>query len=305
MRQSIRGYTDGAVEQAAAGSELPQLTAELEAVRDLVRRQDDLRRVLVDPGVRVTSRRAVVVDLLSSRVSPAALKLVTFVVDHDRAPEVPANLDWLVARLGAAARGARAVSEVILGQKAAEERVDGYASAVLEEVDRDGELTTVEDELFRFARLIEANLDLRDALSNRDVPPSARNGVVTDLLRERAQPITLRLATYATQVGRPRDYLDLLTFLVDRVAAEGNRRLAEVRSAVAMDDAQRQHLGSALARIVGHDVEVRVTVDPAVLGGFVAVVGDTVVDGSARHRLEVLRERLVLPEATITTGDRS
>lgn len=305
MRQSIRGYTDGVVEQTEAGSQLPQLTAELEAVRDLVARHDDLRQVLMDPGVRAASRRAIIVDLLSTRLSPAALELVAFVVDNDRAPEVPANLDWLVARVGAAARGAHAVGEVVLGQKAAEERIDGYASAVLQAVGRDGDLTTVEDELFRFARFVEGNQELRDALSDRDVPASARSGVVNDLLRERVQRITLRLATYATQVGRPRDYLRLLAYLVDRVAAEGNRRLAEVRSAVAMDDAQRQQLGSALARVVGHDVEVRVTVDPGVLGGFVAVVGDTVVDGSARHRLEVLRERLVLPEATITTGDRS
>jgi F-type H+-transporting ATPase subunit delta len=50
---------------------------------------------------------------------------------------------------------------------------------------------------------------------------------------------------------------------------------------------------------------VRVIVDPTVLGGFVATIGDTVVDGSARHRLDLLKERLEMPEAAITTGDPS
>jgi F-type H+-transporting ATPase subunit delta len=303
VRETIRGYTDSVVEQAAAASQLPQLAAELGAVRDLVALHDDLLRVLVDPGVTVTARRAVVVDLLSERLSPDAMKLLTFVIEHDRAPEVTANLDWLVSRVGAEAQGGRPVG-VLLGHKAAEERVDGYASAVLEQVDA-GDLMTIEDELFRFARLVDGSEELQAALSSRAVPAAARGGVVTDLLRDRGHQATVRLATYATQVGRPRDYLALLKFLVDRVAAEGNRRLAEVRSAIDLDDTQRQHLGAALSRLVGHDVDVRVTVDPSVLGGFVAVIGDTVVDGSARHRLEVLKERLVLPEATITTGDRS
>jgi F-type H+-transporting ATPase subunit delta len=96
-----------------------------------------------------------------------------------------------------------------------------------------------------------------------------------------------------------------MAHLVDRAAEESNRRLAEVRVPVELDDTQRQHLAAALGRIVGRNVEVRVTIDPTVLGGFVATIGDTVVDGSARHRLELLKERLVMSEAEITIGDPS
>ena len=52
--------------------------------------------------------------------------------------------------------------------------------------------------------------------------------------------------------------------------------------------------------MAGQRVEVRVVVDPSVLGGFVATIGDTVVDGSVRHRLDLLKERLVLSEAPPT-----
>ena len=107
-------------------------------------------------------------------------------------------------------------------------------------------------------------------------------------------------------MGRPRDYEALLAHLVDRVAAESNRRLAEVRvRRRARRRPPPRSWPSALSRVAGHPVEVRVTVDPTVLGGFVATIGDTVVDGSTRHRLELLKDRLDTPEAEITIGEPS
>jgi F-type H+-transporting ATPase subunit delta len=114
----------------------------------------------------------------------------------------------------------------------------------------------------------------------------------------KATDATTAMAGYATVVGRPRDYLSLLSELVERVAEESNRRIADVRAAVALDDNQRRRLGAALQRVTGRNIEVRDAVDPRVLGGFVATIGDTVVDGSARHRLDLLKERLLMPEAS-------
>jgi len=74
---------------------------------------------------------------------------------------------------------------------------------------------------------------------------------------------------------------------------------------VDLDDEQRRQLAAALGRVAGRTVEVRVTIDPTVLGGFVATIGDLVVDGSMRHRLDLLKERLDMPEAQITIGDPS
>ena len=65
-----------------------------------------------------------------------------------------------------------------------------------------------------------------------------------------------------------------------------------MRSAVALDDAQQQRLADALSRATGKQIEVRVVVDREVLGGLVAKIGDTVIDGTVRHRLEQLKERI-------------
>jgi F-type H+-transporting ATPase subunit delta len=321
VRQSIRGYADGVLELSGAAGQPTagqptagqptagqpsgprQIADELAAVKRLLDSSDDLRRVLTDSGVPATSRRAVVNELLSSRVSVPTLRLLDFTVEADRPADLVANVSWLAGRTDAAARNARPMVEQVLGHRAAEERLDGYASALLAPVDGEAALTNIEDELFRFMRIVASSEELSDTLSNRAVPQGARQGVVEDLLRGKVAGTTLRLAAYATQVGRPRDYEALLGFLVDRVASEHNRRLADVRAPVDLDESQRDHLAQALSALVGRGVDVRVTVDPTVLGGFVATIGDTVVDGSARHRLEILKERLVLTEATHTTGD--
>lgn len=310
MRQSIRGYTDGAVELAVGREEIASAAAELTAFKGVVDSSDDLRLVLTDTGVPVASRRAVISDLLGSRVGPVSLRLLDFAIDSDRAPAFPENVSWLAARVEVAARefgGSTGSSygDAVLGRKAAEERLDGYATALLAEVRGEAALTAVEDELFRFVRTIAGAADLRGALSSRAIPQSARQGVIEDLLSSKATPTAVRLAVYATRIGRPRDYEGLLGFLVDRVASENDRRIADVRAPVELEESQIRNLATALARVVGRDVEVRVTVDPTVLGGFIATIGDTVVDGSSRHRLEILKERLVMPEATLTTGDPS
>jgi F-type H+-transporting ATPase subunit delta len=255
--------------------------------------------------VSVVSRRTVVTDLLSSQVGHDTVRLLVFAVDSDRATELVADIDWLAGRFGEAAEDRQPVGGVVLGQKAAEERVGGFAAALVgADQDQDG-LIRIEDELYSFHQILQDNDELRLALTHRDVPADERKKLIVDLLHGPASARTTQLAAYATSVGRPRDYVSLIAFLSQYVAAESNRRVAEVRSAVELDDAQRRSLSGALSRVVGHDVQLRVTVDPAVIAGFVAVIGDTVVDGSARYRLELLKDRLILPEAKATTGEPS
>jgi F-type H+-transporting ATPase subunit delta len=188
----------------------------------------------------------------------------------------------------------------VLGHRAALERIDGYADAVLASVADERGLAEVEDELFRFERIVAGSTQLSEALTGRDVPSEARAGLVADLLGSKTSTATTRLAAYASTIGRPRDYLELLAALVTRVANETNRRIAEVRAVVDLTDEQQERLATALSRIVGQRVEVRVVLDPSVLGGFVATIGDTVVDGSVRHRLDLLKERLVVSETSST-----
>jgi F-type H+-transporting ATPase subunit delta len=317
VRESIRGYADAVVEESRTietpglvgrllhpgqtpAGDLTTLADEVAAVRDILEGSDELSSVLSDPNVAAHVRRAVFADLFGERISPNALRLVLFTVEAGRASELTEDITWLGTRTAAARDGLHAAGPAVLGHHAALERVDGYAASVLESVDDEAGLSEVEDELFRFERIVAGSTELSAALTGRGLSADARSALVRDLLGDKATPATTRLATYATTIGRPRDYLGLLEALVARVAAETDRRIAAVRAMVEMTEEQQQRLAAALSRIAGRRVEVRVVVDQSVLGGFVATIGDTVIDGSVRHRLDLLKERLVLSEAPPT-----
>jgi F-type H+-transporting ATPase subunit delta len=298
VRESIRGYADALLESLDSDGRR-QLADQIDAVQSVLASSDDLRFALADPGLPAPARRNLLNDLFGARIDAITLRLLSYPVEADRATEYPADVTWLAIRTAAVADGRHAIADVVLGRLAAGERIDGYSDDVLADASADT-LDNVEDDLFRFSRIIDGSSELATALTDPDFPASSRRALVVTLLEGKTRPETVRLAAYATQVGRSRDYLAHLTALIARVTAESNRRLAEVVSAVELDADQISRLAGALSGVTGRSTQVRVIVDPSILGGFVATVGDTVVDASVRHRLDVMKDRLLLPEATIT-----
>jgi F-type H+-transporting ATPase subunit delta len=92
--------------------------------------------------------------------------------------------------------------------------------------------------------------------------------------------------------GQASDLPAIVERFVELAASERDNEVAEVRSAIALDDEQIARLADALGRATGKTIEVKVIVDPTVLGGLVARVGDTVIDGTIRHRLDEMKEQL-------------
>lgn len=172
------------------------------------------------------------------------------------------------------------------------DRIDAYAGALFEVARAEGNLDEVEDELFRFARSLEGSDALRNALTDEMVPAAKRQAIVEDLLGGKASPTTAQLVSFVVGSGRGRDLPAIIAKLVERAAAEKQRAVAEVRSAIPLDDDQKHRLAAALANATGKQVELKVIVDPSVLGGIVATVGDTVIDGSVRTRLDQLKSLL-------------
>jgi F-type H+-transporting ATPase subunit delta len=171
----------------------------------------------------------------------------------------------------------------------ADGRSHAYAEALLAVARAEGAVDAVGDELFRFARVLETNDELRTTLTDQQLPVSRRQQIVEDLLGGKAHPITTTLLSMVVGAGRARDLPAIIDDLVDLSAAEGNKEVAEVRSAIALSDDQKQRLITALEAATGKKVELKVIVDPTVLGGLVAQVGDTVIDGSVRSRLAQLQ----------------
>ncbi len=113
-----------------------------------------------------------------------------------------------------------------------------------------------------------------------------------ELLEGRAHTITRAIASFVVGAGRGHDLPAIILRFTELAAQSREAELAEVRSAVPLDDAQVKRLAEVLSRATGKQVEVKVIVDPAVMGGLVATIGDTVIDGTVRHRLEKLKEQM-------------
>lgn len=174
----------------------------------------------------------------------------------------------------------------------ADDRTTAYADALFAVARAEGPLAEVEDELFRVAQVIKGNDELREKLADPHIPVATRQQIVVDLLGGKAQPATVSLVSLVVGNGRVRELPAMVDALVTRTAAEANKEVAEVRSAIALTDDQKSRLADALGKATGKQVEVKVIIDPSLKGGVVAQVGDTVIDGSIRRRLDQLRNAL-------------
>lgn len=171
-------------------------------------------------------------------------------------------------------------------------RIDGYARALFEVARADGTLDEVEDELFRFARSYESSEALRTTLSDEGIPAAKRQAIIEDLLGESATPTTVQLLSMVIGSGRATDLVPIADALVQRASAAKQLEVAEVRSAVDLTPDQQDRLRAAIANATGKQVNLKVVVDPSVLGGLVATVGDIVIDGTVRATVEQLKARL-------------
>jgi F-type H+-transporting ATPase subunit delta len=173
-----------------------------------------------------------------------------------------------------------------------ENRTTAYAAALFEVARAEGPLAEVEDELFRVSQVLRGNDELRDTLADPHVPVTTRQQVIVDLLGGRAQPATVSLVAMVVGNGRARDLPAIVDELVAMTARQAGKEVAEVRSAITLTADQRSRLADALGRATGKEVEVKVIVDPSIRGGLVAQIGDTVIDGSVRRRLDQLKHAL-------------
>lgn len=171
-------------------------------------------------------------------------------------------------------------------------QIQGYARAVFEIARAEGNLDEVEDELFRFARLIDREGELRMALTDASRPAAQRQKLIEELLEGKVSSPTALLIGFVVGSGRASQLTEIVSQMLEIAAEEKKHVVAEVTSAIPLDETQRARLAEALSRATGLDVEVHVMVDPSILGGIIAKVKDRLIDGSISGRLEQMREQV-------------
>ena len=171
-------------------------------------------------------------------------------------------------------------------------KVEAYARALFEIAQAEGSLERVEDELFRVARAFESNDQLRSTLTDSTLPADRRQQVVEQLLGSKASATTVQLVSMLVTSGQVKEMPAIIDSLVKRASSEKAQEVAEVRSAIPLSDDQQKRLAAALSKATGKALNLKVVVDPSVLGGLVAVVGDEVIDDTVRTRLDQLKTRI-------------
>lgn len=171
-----------------------------------------------------------------------------------------------------------------------QDRITGYANGIFELARAEGELERVESELFTIAQALDGSPELRSTLTDPQLPMEKKQALVDDLIGGRASSLSVDLVQLIVSQGRASELSDIARAVVEAAAASRDKAVAEVRSAVPLDEETIERLTVALGRATGKSVEVKVVVDESVIGGIVARVGDIVIDGSLARRVDSLRQ---------------
>lgn len=172
-----------------------------------------------------------------------------------------------------------------------DDALEPYAQAIVSIATGENALDVVDDELLRIAHAVRDDRDLHEVLTNRQFAVGRRLEAVEEIL-EAAHPATRTAVALLVSSGTVRRLEAVANRVAELAAAERERDLAEIHVAVPLDDDQRDSLRRGLERATGKQLELQVFVDPSVVGGVRAKVGDTVIDGSVARRLEDVRARL-------------
>jgi F-type H+-transporting ATPase subunit delta len=168
-----------------------------------------------------------------------------------------------------------------------------YAKALFQLASEAGQVSAIRGDLAALAKVLAENPALADVLHQPLYPVEQRRGVLSGVA-ERMQAGELLRRFYHVLI----DHRRLLDF--DAIHAEFERladeqagmQRAQVRTARPLSEAQQERLRRALGARLGRDVALEIRVEPALLGGLVAQVGDLVFDGSLRTQLRQLRSSL-------------
>ena len=255
--KALDAALSGGVNPAALGDELL-------AVTDVVDGNATLRRALADPSREAGQKQDLVERLLTGKVSPEALVVVKNLVGQRWSAE-------------------RDLSDTIEGLG---------VEAILAGAEKAGRIDQVEDELFRFERIVAGNPELRDRLTNRQGDVDAKAGVVSELLEGKASEETVRLARQAVLAPRGRKLDRTLERYLGLAAQRREQVTAVVTAASELSPQQRERLSAALQTIYGKPVLLQVVIEEEVLGGIRVQVGDEVVDGTILRRLDEARRHI-------------
>ncbi|GAA5111463.1 F0F1 ATP synthase subunit delta [Pseudonocardia adelaidensis] len=249
---------------AGRPADLTRLGGDLFAVLSLLVREPSLRRALADPATPATARSSLADRLLADKIGKPALDVVSDLVSSrwSRPSDLTEAVEVLARR------------------------------SVLGAAEKEGSLDDVEDQLFRFGRILDREPQLAALLSDESAPADQRIGLLSGVLSGKVSPVTATLLEQTVRNPRGRSLDRAAEELSELAAARRERYVAHVRSPLPLTDTQERRLTEALTRLYGRPISLQVEPDDSLLGGLVVRVGGEVIDGSIAGRLAAARRTL-------------
>jgi F-type H+-transporting ATPase subunit delta len=246
------------------GADLDRLADQLFSVARLLSGEKTLRRHLADPAVSEDARTGLVERLLGGKLDRPALEAVAAAV---------------------AARWSRPIDLVNALESLAR-------NAALGSAEKGERLDEVEDELFRFGRILDREPELSGLLADTGRPLDGRLGLLDRVLSGKVTPTTATLLRQAVSLPRGR-HLDVIAEeLAELAAARRELSVARVVTPVRLTAEQERRLADSLSRLYGRQMSLQVELDESLLGGLVVRVGGEVIDGSVAGRIDAARRHL-------------
>ena len=169
-----------------------------------------------------------------------------------------------------------------------------YAKALLDVASAQSDASQIERQLTTFVETLDANRELRLALTTPSVPASRKRAIVTAVAdRIGMDPTATKLLGLLADRDRLHISHELLAVYRERLLDQQKIVRAEIRSAVALSPDAMRAIEARLGAATGMKVAVEAVVDPSLIGGVLATVGGTVYDGTVKTQLEKLRKQLV------------
>ena len=167
-----------------------------------------------------------------------------------------------------------------------------YAEAIFDIAKKQNTVDRTLEDMREIARLF-SHRKLLYLLNEPKIPMQRKESAIRQALESKVLPTSLNLALLVVQRELVEAMPNLARELEQLVLNYKNEAVAQVTTAMPMDQQQQNKVRQALERRTGRTILMQTKVSPDILGGVVARVGDQVIDASVRHRLAALRRQLL------------
>lgn len=246
--------------------QLSSVADDLASVAKLLTRESVLTRHLADPADDPTPKLGLLETLLEGKVGDTSLEVLKAAVSGRWSSD--ANLVDAVEHVARLALLVRAEREEVAGD--------------------------VEEQLFRFSRILDTQPGLATLLSDYSAPTEGRVKLLRDVLDSGSgvNATTVQLLSQTVELLRGERADDAVLDLAELAVARRGEVVAHVSAAADLSDAQRTRLTEVLTRIYGHPVSLQLHINPELLGGLNIAVGDEVIDGTLSSKLAAAETKL-------------